>query len=166
MTKQERKIKSMLNYYQIDTGGTKNEKMTKKKKEEFLDRFNTNYDAHTVNEIFQKIRDIQDKSKGIPPENMEDGMSDNIDENMDDVFKEFDDHRPIDDEITDDEESIEHLRNSLGTWNRQSKESKEIEDFINWISSVLYSADHKVIITEDGLTTNIKLVKIKGGKKK
>lgn len=160
MTKQDRKIKSMLNYYQIDTGGTKSEKMTKKKKEEFLDRFNTNYDAHTVNEIFQKIRDIQDKSKDIPPENMEEGMDDNMDENMDDIFKELDDHRPVDDE------SIEHLRNSLGPWNRQSKESKEIEDFINWISSVLYSADHKVIITEDGLTTNIKLVKIKGGKKK
>ena len=47
----------------------------------------------------------------------------------------------------------------------------DIEMFINWLSDLLYSADHKVVIkeSEDGQTTNIELQKIKkkrGGRKK
>lgn len=157
MTKQNRKVKAMLNYYQIDVGGTKSEKMTKKQKEEFLDRFNANYDAHTVQDILDKIRNkFPDKTQEKPEDDMDMDMNDD----MEDMFRHLDDHRPIDDE------EIENKMIPLDKWNHKPKQSQEIEDFINWISSVLYSADHKVIITEDGLTTNIKLVKIKGGKKK
>jgi hypothetical protein len=45
----------------------------------------------------------------------------------------------------------------------------EIEKFITWISDLLYSADHKVVITEEGNITNVRLEKIKkkrGGRKK
>ena len=42
MTKRELKIKSMLNYYQIDMGGNKDEKMNKTDKKKFLDVFNEN----------------------------------------------------------------------------------------------------------------------------
>lgn len=162
MTKQNRKVKSMLNYYQIDIGGTKSEKMTKKQKEEFLDRFNANYDAHTVQDILDKIRNkFPDKTQEKPEDDMDMDMNDD----MEDIFRNLDDHRPIDDEEIENK-MIPFDKLPFDRWNHKPKQSQEIEDFINWISSVLYSADHKVIITEDGLTTNIKLVKIKGGKKK
>ncbi len=164
MTKQNRKVKAMLNYYQIDVGGTKSEKMTKKQKEEFLDRFNANYDAHTVQDILDKIRNkFPDKFPDNAQEKPEDDMDMNDD--MEDIFRNLDDHRPIDDEEIENK-MIPFDKIPFDRWNHKPKQSQEIEDFINWISSVLYSADHKVIITEDGLTTNIKLVKIKGGKKK
>lgn len=162
MTKQNRKVKAMLNYYQIDIGGTKSEKMTKKQKEEFLDRFNANYDAHTVQDILDKIRNkFPDKTQEKPEDDMDMDMNDD----MEDIFRNLDDHRPIDDEEIENK-MIPFDKLPFDRWNHKPKQSQEIEDFINWISSVLYSADHKVIITEDGLTTNIKLVKIKGGKKK
>lgn len=162
MTKQNRKVKAMLNYYQIDVGGTKSEKMTKKQKEEFLDRFNANYDAHTVQDILDKIRNkFPDKTQEKPEDDMDMDMNDD----MEDMFRNLDDHRPIDDEEIENK-MIPFDKLPFDRWNHKPKQSQEIEDFINWISSVLYSADHKVIITEDGLTTNIKLVKIKGGKKK
>ena len=51
----------MLNYYQIDMGGSKNEKMTKRDQKKFLDNLNVNFDAHTVNDLLSKIKDkIQD----------------------------------------------------------------------------------------------------------
>lgn len=144
------KIKSILNYYQIDLGGIKSEKMTKNKKKEFLDRFNANYDAYTVLDILDKIKErFPDKLM----ENPEDEM--NMDEDMENIFGNLDDHTYNDDEETE---------NEINPFDK--KQSKAIDEFINWISSVLYSANHKVIITKDGLTTNIKLVKIKGGKKK
>jgi len=153
MINQNRKIKSMLNYYQIDIGGIKSEKMTKNKREEFLDRFNNNYDTYTLQDIMDKIRD---KFSDMPTANPEDEMdlSKNM-EDVDDIFGNLDDLAPIDDE---------EIENKINPFDK--KQSKEIDRFINWISSVLYSANHKVIITEDGLTTNIKLIKIKGGTKK
>jgi hypothetical protein len=38
----------MLNYYQIDMGGNKDEKMNKTDKKKFLDVFNENCDAHRI----------------------------------------------------------------------------------------------------------------------
>jgi hypothetical protein len=147
------KIKSILNYYQIDLGGIKSEKMTKNKKKEFLDRFNANYDAYTVLDILDKIKErFPDKLMENPEDEM--GMNEDMGD-MEDIFGNLDDH------IHDDDAETENEINPF-----DKKQSKDIDEFINWISSVLYSANHKVIITKDGLTTNIKLVKIKGGKKK
>jgi hypothetical protein len=45
----------------------------------------------------------------------------------------------------------------------------EIEQFITWVSDLLYSADHRVVISEEGEVTHIRLEKIKkkrGGRKK
>ena len=47
----------MLNYYEINTGGNRDEKMTKRQKDNFLDKLNASYDAYTVQEILSKIKD-------------------------------------------------------------------------------------------------------------
>ena len=81
------KIKSILNYYQIDLGGIKSEKMTKNKKKEFLDRFNANYDAYTVLDILDKIKErFPDKLMENPDDEM------NMDEDMENIFGNLDDH--------------------------------------------------------------------------
>lgn len=165
MTKHERQIKSMLNYYQIDTGGNKDEKLSKREQKKFLDNLNENYDAQTVQDILQKVRD---KLKGNKPQ----------DEDSDDPF--FDSIKGRDDEESNIPENpfpldMNSISKAFGNVQHGGKNpfglNPDIEMFINWISDLLYSADHKVVIKEsdDGLTTNIELQKIKkkrGGRKK
>lgn len=157
MTKYEKKIQSMLSYYQIDMVGGKDEKMTKKDQKKFLDTLNANYDAYTIQDIMSKIKD---KFKDSRKE----------DEESDDPF--FD---SLKDKTEDKDDLFPQDLNSLsGKKFDQNKlpfgMNPEIEMFINWLSDLLYSADHKVIVREsdDGQTTNIELQKIKkkGGRKK
>lgn len=160
MTKHERQIKSMLNYYQIDMGSGKDEKMSKTAQKKFLDNFNSAYDAQTVQDIFQKVRD---KLKGNTPP----------DEESDDPF--FDSIKGKSDEETPTPENpfpldMNSISKAFGN-KMPFGMNPEIEMFINWISDLLYSADHKVVIKEsdDGLTTIVELQKIKkkrGGRKK
>lgn len=160
MTKHERQIKSMLNYYQIDMGSGKDEKMSKTAQKKFLDNFNSAYDAQTVQDIFQKVRD---KLKGNKPP----------DEESDDPF--FDSIKGKSDEETPTPENpfpldMNSISKAFGN-KMPFGMNPEIEMFINWISDLLYSADHKVVIKEsdDGLTTIVELQKIKkkrGGRKK
>lgn len=165
MTKAEKQLKSMLSYYQIDMGGSKDEKLSKRDQKKFLDSLNTNYDAHTVQDIMSKIRD---KIKDNKPQ----------DEESDDTF--FDSIKgKSDEELPSPENPFPLDMNSISkAFSNIPNNGKmpfgmnpEIEMFINWISDLLYSADHKVVIkeSEDGLITNIELQKIKkkrGGRKK
>jgi len=165
MTKHERQIKSMLNYYQIDMGSGKDEKMSKTAQKKFLDNLNSAYDAQTVQDIFQKVRD---KLKGNKPQ----------DEESDDPF--FDSIKGKSDEETPTPENpfpldMNSISKAFGDYSKIGGMpfgmNPEIEKFINWISDTLYSADHKVIIKEsdDGQITYIELQKIKkkrGGRKK
>ena len=159
MTKRELKIKSMLNYYQIDMGGNKDEKMNKTDKKKFLDVFNANYDAHTVNDILNKIRDK------IKPSDEEEPTDEFFDPMQDEPFKDDED---LPDPFPKDPNSNSNRR--IGYDDPFMGFNPEIEKFIAWVSNLLYSADHKVIIREspDGETTNIELHKIKkrGGRKK
>lgn len=162
MTKRERQMKSMLNYYQIDMGGVRDEKLSKKDQKKFLDTLNQNYDAQMVQDVLSKIKD---KLKGNKP----------LDEESDDPF--FD---KLKDETENREQplfpfDLNSLQNGLGPLSAGNKMpfgmNPDIEMFINWLSDLLYSADHKVVIkeSEDGQTTNIELQKIKkkrGGRKK
>ena len=158
MTNREKQIQSMLNYYGIDMGGTRDEKMNKTQKKKFLDTFNGNYDAQTVQDILQKVRD---KLKGNidNTENFDeekdpffDSLKESSQDNKDETF-------PID---------MNSLSKNFGM-SQAFGMNPDIENFINWLSDTLYSADHKVIITEEGGITNIRLEKIKkkrGGRKK
>ena len=166
MTKHERQIKSMLNYYQIDTGGSKDEKMSKREQKKFLDNLNTAYDAQTVQDILSKIKD---KIKGNKPKE---------DEESDDPF--FDSIKGGSDEETPTPENpfpldMNSIAKAFGAPSLGGKNpfglNPDIEMFINWLSDLLYSADHNVVIKEsdDGKTTFIELQKIKkkrGGRKK
>lgn len=161
MTKHERQIKSMLNYYQIDMGSGKDEKMSKTAQKKFLDNLNSAYDAQTVQDILSKIKD---KIKGSKPKE---------DEESDDPF--FDSIKGGSDEETPTPENpfpldMNSISKAFGN-KMPFGMNPEIEMFINWISDLLYSADHKVVIKEsdDGLTTIVELQKIKkkrGGRKK
>lgn len=160
MTNREKKIKSMLDYYQIDIGGKRDEKMTKKTQKEFLDRFNTNYDAHTVHDILSKIKDKFKDNKPFDGEESDDPFFDKIKKGSD---EEENPPFPLDmNTFSGRRLSYDDMQDPLGI-------NPDIERFISWISDVLYSSDHKVIISEEGEITNIRLEKIKkkrGGRKK
>ena len=163
MTKHERQIKSMLNYYQIDMGSGKDEKMSKTAQKKFLDNLNSAYDAQTVQDILQKVRD---KLKGNKPQDEEsdDPFFDSIKGKSDEETPTPENHFPLD---------MNSISKAFGNNHLGGKVpfNPEIEMFINWISDLLYSADHKVVVKEsdDGLKTIVELQKLKkkrGGRKK
>jgi hypothetical protein len=161
MTKRERQLKSMLNYFEIDMGGTRNEKMTKRDAENFFDKFNSIYDGYTVEELVKKIRDRQ-------PDDIDD------EKNNDPFFDSLKDE-------TGDKDGTSGVGKNQNPFFNNFKPpfdfgsmqppgiNPEIEKFLDWMTDLLYSADHKVVISEEGNITHIKLQKIKskrGGKKK
>lgn len=165
MTKAEKQLKSMLSYYQIDMGGPKDEKLSKRDQKKFLDNLNANLDTYAIQDILSKVKD---KLKGNKPQ----------DEESDDTF--FDGIKGKSEEESPlpenpfplDMNSISKAFSNIPNNGKMPfGMNPEIEMFINWISDLLYSADHKVVIkeSEDGLITNIELQKIKkkrGGRKK
>jgi len=158
MTKQEHKLKSMLNYYEVNLGGKKDEKMSKKTLSKFLDDFNQIYDFYTLEEIMRKIKekrkeeidgDDEDKDFMMPPKEL-----------------------PKMDEDTFENEMMKNPEDFFGKKNLKGKDKNfndpidtDINKFIKWLTLVLYSGDHSVIITEDKNGIYIKLVKINKGKK-
>lgn len=163
MTKYERQMKSMLSYYEIDFGGNRDEKMNKRDLQKFINTLNSNYDAQVVQDILSKIKD---KFKNKPQDEESD---DPFFSSLDSTNKEDGEQEnpfPLD---------LNALSKGMGFPNGGIGKNPfglnpEIEMFINWLSDLLYSADHKVIVreSEDGKTTNIELQKIKkrGGRKK
>ena len=163
MTNHENKMKSMLNYYQIDMGGSKNEKMTKRDQKKFLDNLNVNFDAHTVNDLLSKIKDkIQDNKP--QDEESDDPFFDKLKEGLESDFFRNTSH--------DTDMNMPPKGLGFGSFsggNLPFGMNPDIENFINWLSDLLYSADHTVTVTEEGGITNIKLEKLKkkrGGRKK
>ena len=155
MTKQEHKLKSMLNYYEVDLRGGKDEKMTKKALNRFLDNFNQIYDFYTLEEIMRKIKEKRKEE---------------IDDEEKDDFMMPPSELPKSDEEKFEDEIMKNPENFFG-----SKKDKEqnfndpidasINKFLKWLTMILYTGDHSVIITEDKTGINIKLVKINKGKK-
>jgi hypothetical protein len=165
MTHSEKQLRSMLNYYQIDLGGSKDEKMTKREQKKFLDNLNANFDAYAIQDILSKVKD---KLKGNKPQDEEsdDPFFDSIKGKSDDETPTPENIFPLD--MNSIAKAFSNVPNSGGM---PFGMNPEIEKFINWISDTLYSADHKVIIKEsdDGQITYIELQKIKkkrGGRKK
>ncbi len=158
MTKQEHKLKSMLNYYEVDLSGGKDERMSKKELNKFLDNLNQIYDFYTLQEIMKKIKD---KRK----EELDD------DEDKDDFML------PLKDEDQTEKDTFENemMKNPEDFFGKKDLTDKnknfndpidtDINKFLKWLTMILYSGDHSVIITEDKSGINIKLVKINKGKK-
>jgi hypothetical protein len=145
----------MLNYYEVDLKGVKDEKMDKKDLNKFLDKFNQFMDYYILQDIISKI-----KSKRDDKEKFEDDEAE-----IDPMLKPKDEQKPpkinVDDEkLFDDDEldssSFENLNDPIDT---------DINKFLKWLTLMLYSGDHSVIITEDKTGINIRLVKINKGKK-
>lgn len=147
MTKRERQLNSMLNYYEITTGGLKDETMTKTERKKFADSINNAYDGAVIDELFSKIKGKIDDAANDDSDAYLDGGSE---EDNSDFFP-------------------EDLAASYGDQSKHPKQKKspEIEEFLNWLSGLLYSADHKVTVTTDkNGTTRIKMEQIKKGGKK
>lgn len=158
MTKQEHKLKSMLNYYEVDLRGGKDEKMTKKSLNRFLDNFNQIYDFYTLEEIMRKIKEKRKEETG------------NDDEDKD--FMMPPSELPRSDEDKFEDEMMKNPENFFGKKDLKGKDKNfndpidtDVNKFLKWLTMLLYSGDHSVIITEDKNGINIKLVKINKGKK-
>ncbi len=156
MTKQERKLKSMLNYYEVNLGGKKDEKMSKKALSRFLDNLNQIYDFYTLQDIMKKIKDKKKEELGDDEES-NDFMMPPKDEYENDAFE---------------NEMMKNPEDYFGKKDFTEKNKNfndpidtDINKFLKWLTMILYSGDHSVIITEDKTGINIKLVKINKGKK-
>jgi hypothetical protein len=158
MTKQEHKLKSMLNYYEVNMGGKKDEKMNKKSLSKFLDSFNQIYDFYTLEEIMRKIKEKRKEET--------DGDDEERDFMMPPPEKNTNEDDILDDEI------LKNPENFFGKKELKGKDKNfndpidtDINKFLKWLTMLLYSGDHSVIITEDKSGINIKLIKINKGKK-
>jgi hypothetical protein len=156
MTRKEHKLKSMLNYYEVDFQGKKDEKMTKKALSKFLDTFNHIYDFYTLQDIMKKIKDKRKDEIGdegvegdddfiMPSKDEEDAFENNMMKNPENFFGK-----------TDSYDKNKNFNDPIDT---------DINKFLKWLTILLYSGDHSVIITEDKTCINIRLVKINKGKK-
>jgi len=156
MTKQEHKLKSMLNYYEVNMGGKKDEKLSKKDLQRFLDTFNQILDFYMLQDIMKKIKekrqeeldgDDEDKDFMMPPKEL-----------------------PTDEEDTFENEMMKNPEDFFGS-KKDKKQNfndpidTDVNKFLKWLTLLLYSGDHSVIITEDKSGIYIKVIKINKGKK-
>jgi hypothetical protein len=155
MTNQERKLKSMLNYYEVNLGGKRDEKMSKRALSRFLENLNQIYDFYTLQEIMKKIKDKRKEELGDDEERDDFMMPPNDEEG--DTFE---------NEMMKNPEDF-FGKNHLTDKNKNFNDpiDTDINKFLKWLTMVLYSGDHSVIITEDKGGINIRLVKINKGKK-
>ena len=153
MTKQERKLKSMLNYFEVTLKGSKDEKLNKKELDTFIDKFWRMHDLLTVQDIVEKIK--QKRKDEFPPPPEEDGDED------DDWMLPPNEQEEIDDNLFGKAESKKESNESLS-----DPISTDINKFLRWLTIVLYSGNHSVIISEDTNGIYIKLIKINKDKGK
>jgi len=156
MTKQELKLKSMLNYYEVDMGGKKDEKMSKKELQRFLDTFNQILDFYMLQEIMKKIK--ENREKDMKDEEEDDFM-------MPPSDLPFSEEDKFEDEIKNPENFFGKKDLTDKNKNFNDPIDTDINKFLKWLTMILYTGDHSVIITEDKSGINIKLVKINKGKK-
>ena len=161
MTKYEKKLVSMLNYYEVDVAKTKkDEKMSKKDLNRFLDRFNQHLDYYMLEDIIKKIKEGNKgktdtpKSDGIDDEDTDSlGSFDNMDEDADFEEKDFFIDKPEESKDTPPDETYD------------DKILTDINNFIKWLTFILFTGEYTVIVNDDGKTIHIKLVRLNKGKK-
>ena len=157
MTKQEHKLVSMLNYYEITIPpkkSKKDEKLNKLELSKFLDNISRNYDLILLEAILEKIRANPSTQNEMGTE--QDSYGDMSEEFDDDYFKSED--------TSKNEQNIDNppiKPNSL----KDSFANDDINNFLKWLTIVLYSGDHNLIITDNGKSILIKLTRIIKGKK-
>jgi hypothetical protein len=154
MTKQELKLKSMLNYYEIDLSGKKDEKMSKKDLEKFLDKFNQILDYYMLQEIIEKIKGGNTTKDDESSKDFEDFDEDDMeDEEKFDIFNE-----EKKEDLTNKDQNREIYSNS-------NPKDVDLNNFLKWLTLILYSGDYTVVVNDDGKTIGIKLIRNNKGKK-
>ncbi len=162
MTKYEKKLVSMLNYYEVDVAKTKkDEKMSKKDLNRFLDRFNQRLDYYMLEDIIKKIKEGNKGKKDDPEDNesKEDDPLKAFDDNEE--MEDYDDFEEKDFFIDKPEESAEKPSNET----YDDKILTDINNFIKWLTFILFTGEYTVIVNDDGKTIHIKLVRSNKGKK-
>lgn len=152
MTKQELKLKSMLNYYEIDLAGKKDEKMSKKDLDRFLDKFNQILDYHMLQEIIEKIKSGNPSNNENPPKDFDEIGDDELED--EDAFDSF---------MKDEKESKSDKNKEI--YSNDSPKDVDINNFLKWLTLILYAGDYTVIVNDDGKTIGIKLIRNTKGKK-
>jgi len=153
MTKQERKLKHMLNYFEISSKGSKDEKLNKKELDTFIDKFWRIHDLLTVQDIIEKLK--QKRKDEFPP------PSDEYAEEDEDWMLPPKEEGEIDDDFFGKVEPKKENKENLG-----DPISTDINKFLRWLTLILYSGNHSVIISEDIHGMYIKLIKINKDKGK
>lgn len=154
MTKHEKKLKAMLNYYEIDLKGKRNEKMSDKELTKFIDRFNRNYDVYVISDIISKLKGYDDTQSENDDEL--DYLPDNPDNSSD-----FDNNH-----IYPKDDTIKPINSkNINERDKNDPINSDVNSFLKWLTLILYSADHNVSVTNSGKSIIIKLVKIDKGKK-
>jgi hypothetical protein len=146
----------MLNYFEISSKGSKDEKLNKKELTTFLDTFWRIYDLLTVHEIVEKIK--QKRKDETPP------PFDNEDEDFNEDFTE--DFMFPSEEDTDDTLFNKETKSNESNTNLNDPISTDVNKFLRWLTLILYSGNHSVIISEDKNGIFIKLIKINKDKGK
>jgi hypothetical protein len=142
----------MLNYFEISSKGSKDEKLNKKELTTFLDTFWRIYDLLTVHEIVEKIK--QKRKDETPP------PFDNEDEDFNEDFM-FPSEEDTDDTLFNKE-----TKSNESNTNLNDPISTDVNKFLRWLTLILYSGNHSVIISEDKNGIFIKLIKINKDKGK
>ncbi len=153
MTKHEKKLKSMLNYFEVELTGVKDEKLSKDQLKNFLDRFNQFMDYYILEEIIKNIKKGRENKS-------DENDSDYEDEEEDDPMLPKKNKNKNDDLKKDDS-----IGEELDSFDLNDPIATDINKFLRWLTLVLYSGEHTVVITEDKNGINIKLIKINKGKK-
>jgi hypothetical protein len=143
----------MLNYFEVTLKGSKDEKLNKKELDTFIDKFWRIHDLLTVQDIIEKLK--QKRKDEFPPPSDEDAEED------EDWMLPPKEESEIDDDffgkVEPKKESKENLSDPIST---------DINKFLRWLTIVLYSGNHSVIISEDTSGIYIKLIKINKDKGK
>lgn len=153
MTKHEKKLKSMLNYFEVELTGVKDEKLSKDQLKNFLDRFNQFMDYYILEEIIKNIKKGRENKS-------DENNSEYEDEEEDDPMLPKKNKNKNDDLKKDDS-----IGEELDSFDLNDPIATDINKFLRWLTLILYSGEHTVVITEDKNGINIKLIKINKGKK-
>jgi len=155
MTKHEHKLKSMLDYFEIDLNGKKNEKMNDKQKTDFLEKFNQIYDFYILQDIIEKIKNERTDQNS-------DMFGDDTDDDMDEFLPKH--SKPTDKNKKDFYKSPDEFDNT-NDFNSDDNFTTDANKFLKWLTMILLSGNHTIFLSEDKDGIYIKLVKINKGKK-
>jgi hypothetical protein len=155
MTDYERKLKHMLNYYEVDTSNIKkDEKMSKKELTAFLDKFNRFLDYYILEDIISKIKG------GSKSDDVDNEMENPFMDEFEDDFEEKDFFLPKD--TPKDTNKKEDLPND----SLNDPIDGDVNKFLKWLTLILYTGEYTVIVNDDGKTIHIKLTRINNKGKK